>query len=410
MGPGQDVGLMSDCDQADHAVQSPRDSGHAAARDDLVDAARDDLVDVARGVTIIAIVLGHVVLGLMAADMSMPEESEDLTRGLYLFRLSTLAYLAGLFVRRGVERLGGREFAVRRVLLFGWLYVLWSILQGSVKALAGSLTNIPVAWGDVLRLWIPEGQLWFLPWLIGATLVAVLARPWESRRRTLIVLAAAAVLAVAVWGWTPPWVFSPGWALVAPFALGCVVTGPGHARAMRRLGLAWCLAVAGGAIWLWASVATSAVPPTLGGMARTPSGVALGVVGCVTGTAGALAGAALLARTPARAVLSPVGRRSLEIFLAHIIFASGTRIILVQAGVTDLGVHLLLGVLLGVLAPMALAVVVEQLGWKWVFGLPDSLRRMTRRSDAPAGMQPASPMLLLGDDFRRRRHPHHGDD
>ena len=84
---------------------------------------------------------------------------------------------------------------------------------------------------------------------------------------------------------------------------------------------------------------------------------------------------ALLARTPVRIVLSSIGRRSLEIFLAHIIVASGTRSILVQIGVTDLAIHLAVGVILGVVVPMAVVPVVERLGWYWVFGRPPSLRR-----------------------------------
>jgi uncharacterized membrane protein YcfT len=145
--------------------------------------ARDESIDVARGITIAAIVLGHVVLGVGAAHMADSQHVEDVTRGLYLFRLSTLAYLSGLFVSRGVAKLGTREFVTRRLMLFGWLYLLWSIIQVVIKVLAGSLTNAPSDWWDVLRLWRPDGQLWFLPWLMSVTLVAVLARPWESRGR-----------------------------------------------------------------------------------------------------------------------------------------------------------------------------------------------------------------------------------
>lgn len=357
--------------EAEHAargfpVAGPPDGGAST---------RDQSIDVARGITIIAIVLGHVVLGLMAAGHSLPEQAEAVARGFYLFRLPTLAYVSGLFVLRGVERLGRRELAIRRALLFGWLYVLWSLIQGSVKALAGSRTNAPMAWGDVLRLWVPDGQLWFLPCLVSLTLVAMLIRPWVSTSRALMAVAGAGVVALAVWGLEPAWVFAGGWALLVPFLAGCAVGARTHARMFGSLVVVSCLAVGGAAIWAWVALATSAVPPTLGGDGRTPSGVALGVLGCIAGTAACLAWAGLLARTPVRAVLAPIGRRSLEVFLAHIVVASGTRILLAQAGIADLAVHLVLGVALGVLVPIALAVVAERLGWGWVFGLPSALRR-----------------------------------
>ena len=147
---------------------------------------RDQAIDVARGITIIAIVMGHVVLGLTAAGLQPFDHPDGVLRGLYLLRLPTLAYLSGLFFARGVERSGVRRFTTDRLLLFAWLYVLWSITQGSAKALAGSLTNSPEEWSDVMRLWIPEGQLWFLPWLMAVTVVAGAARPWASRTRALL--------------------------------------------------------------------------------------------------------------------------------------------------------------------------------------------------------------------------------
>ena len=339
------------------------------------DHGRDESIDVARGITIAAIVLGHVVLGIGAAHMANSQHVEDVTRGLYLFRLSTLAYLSGLFVRRGVDKAGVRGFLEQRLLLFGWLYVLWSLVQGAVKVLAGSLTNQPIAWTDVLRLWVPEGQLWFLPWLMGVTVVAVLARPWASRRRAVLSLVASSVVALAVWGLEPGLIFTRGWALLPAFLLGCALGATSHDRMFRSLVATWSWALAGGAVWLVLDLAFSVVPPTLGGDDRTVSGLVLGVVGCIAGTGACLAVSRLLARTPAVWVLAPVGRRSLEIYLAHIVAASGTRILLLEVGVDNLAVHLVLGVLVGVAAPIALAAVAARLGWRWVFGLPEGLRR-----------------------------------
>ena len=337
--------------------------------------ARDESIDVARGITIVAIVLGHVVLGVGAAHMADSQHVEDVTRGLYLFRLSTLAYLSGLFVRRGVEKAGARGFVEQRLILFGWLYVLWSLVQGSIRVLAGSLANQPIEWTDVLRLWVPEGQLWFLPWLMSVTVIAVVARPWASRTRAAVLVAASTVLAVAVWGLEPMPIFGRGWALLLPFLLGCAMTARRHGQAFRPLAISSVLALVGGTIWLMLDLLYTVVPPTLGGENRTLEGVALGVVGCIGGTVACLAVAGLLARTPLVGLLAPIGRRSLEIYLAHIVAASGIRILLLETGVDNLAVHLVVGVTFGVLAPMALAAAAKRLGWEWVFGVPRVLKR-----------------------------------
>ncbi len=336
---------------------------------------RDQSIDVARGITIIAIVLGHVVLGVGAAHLANSQQVEDVTRGLYLFRLSTLAYLSGLFVQRGIVKAGVQGFVTQRLLLFGWLYLLWSVIQSTVKALAGSLANETMRWSEVLRFWVPEGQLWFLPWLMSVTLLVAVVKPWSSRARAVMSLGGSLALALAVWGIEPTLIFARGWALLLPFLAGCLMTAAGHARVFRSLAVAWVIALVGAAAWLGLDIGFTVVPPTLGGEDRTVSGVLLGVLACTGGTAACLAWADLLARTRASAAIGAVGRRSLEIFLAHIVVASGARIVLLQLGVESLGVHLVIGVMLGVLVPMAIAVVAERLGWGWVFGLPVALRR-----------------------------------
>jgi fucose 4-O-acetylase-like acetyltransferase len=354
-------------------------------------AVRDQSVDVARGMAMVAIVLGHVERGLVAALVLPQDTALALDRLLYLFHLATFAYLSGLFVRSAVERDGPRRMVGRRFMLFAWLYLLWTAIQGTVRVAASSVVNTPVTLSDVLRIWVPEGQLWFLPWLVGVTVVAVAARPWLDTPRTVLVLSAAAVLAVAVWGYDPPYAFTRGWALLFPFLVGCVVAQSGHAALTRRPGWATVVAMLGTSVWLWVGLGTSAVTPTTGGEGRTAHTVALGVLGCAGGLVATLAVAALVARTPARGVVSLVGRRSLEIFLAHIVVASGTRIVLVQLGVTDPWVHLVTGTTLGVVVPVVVASVVERLGWSWVFGLPRFLR-----ADAHAPSQ-------VGDAARRVR-------
>lgn len=317
-----------------------------------------------------AIVLGHVERGLAAALLLPYDTAVTLDRMLYLFHLATFAYLSGLFVRRAAERDGAQRMVGRRVLLFAWLYLLWTVLQGTVRVAASSFANTPVTFGDVARIWIPEGQLWFLPWLVAVTVVAAVTQPWRSLGRGAVVLGLAAVLAMAVWGYDPLYAFTRGWALLLPFLVGCVVTQSRHAAIARRPVLVASAAALGTALWLWVGLATSAVTPTTGGEGRTTESVALGVVGCVAGTVATLALSALTARTPAVAFLNVLGRRSLEIFLAHIVVASGTRIVLVQIGVFDPRLHLVAGTTLGVGIPVAVAMVAERLRWTWLFGLP----------------------------------------
>ncbi len=339
---------------------------------------RDRSVDAARGIAIVAIVLGHVERGLASASLLPYDTALTLDQLLYLFHLATFAYLSGLFVRRSVERDGVRRTLSRRVVLFIWLYLLWTLIQGTVRIAASSVANTQVTVGDIAKIWIPEGQLWFLPWLIAVTVVAAMAQPWRNRALGAAVLFLAALLALAVWGYDPPYAFTRGWALLLPFLAGCVVTQTRHAAAARRLVPVLGTAVIGSGAWWWIGLTTEATTPTTGGDGRTVVTVALGVLGCLAGTLATLALAALVARSPLGGVIALVGRRSLEIFLAHIVVASGARIVLQQAGVSDPWLHLVLGTTLGVAVPIGVAVAAERMRWSWVYGTPRVLEASRR--------------------------------
>jgi fucose 4-O-acetylase-like acetyltransferase len=337
---------------------------------------RERSIDVAKGVAMAMVVLGHVARGLQSSDLvASTGPWLALDRGLYLCHLTVFAFLSGLFVRRGVERAGAPTYWWRRALLLTWLFLLWSLIQGGVKVAVGGLANQPQSPLGVLEVWRPEGQLWFFPWLVVAIALAVVVQPWHAPRG-LIGIGVAAVAGVLAWGYDPTWIFGRGTALYAPFLLGCAVgsaryVGWASSRGARMTALT-AVAVVG---WVAVAVLTTATPPTTGGADRTWTSVALGLAGWALGTvavllmAKRLAGAGVLGRG-----VAVVGRGSTEILLAHIVVASGTRIALTQAGVTDPWVHLVAGTSLGVGAPLLLRAWARRLRWDWVFGLPIRLR------------------------------------
>jgi hypothetical protein len=65
--------------------------------------------------------------------------------------------------------------------------------------------------------------------------------------------------------------------------------------------------------------------------------------------------------------LTTLGRRSLEIFLAHNFFTVAARVALSRAGVRETEVHLLAGTLAGLLGPLALVWLCDRLRFRWLF-------------------------------------------
>jgi peptidoglycan/LPS O-acetylase OafA/YrhL len=108
--------------------------------------------------------------------------------------------------------------------------------------------------------------------------------------------------------------------------------------------------------------------------------VALGVVLSVV-----MSAAVLLSARAVRSwgFVALCGRRSLDIFLGHIIMASGSRIILMMLGVHSVVLLVAVCVVAGVLGPLVTSAALRRIGLAWVFDgpkLPTRDRKRSRRS------------------------------
>ena len=102
-----------------------------------------------------------------------------------------------------------------------------------------------------------------------------------------------------------------------------------------------------------------------------PSSVFVVFMGFVT----VVAVSAVLARVAGTGPVAALGRRSMEIYLGHILVGSLTRAGLVELGVTDGLVHLVLGTITGVLVPVLVWWVATRVGAGWLFALPKGVER-----------------------------------
>ncbi len=347
----------------------------AAARSAARPTAREPAADIGRGIAILAIVLGHVLRGDAAAGLVSGRSPlfSELDAALYLWHLPVFAVLAGVFVGPAVERHGTGPFLRRRTVLFGWLYLVWSLVQGTVKLLTGSLVNTPTSPTQVLvGLVTPDSQLWWLPFLLLVSAAAAVTRPWRGGRRLWATGAGALVVSLVAWGHQGSVIFLQGLGLTAFFWLGAAAGRAGwdglRARALPVL-------VLGGAVAVALAATGDPMPPTTWDGGPVPSAEVLGVVAAATSTAAALSASVMLVRTGLGRPLAALGRRSLEVFLAHIVATAGIRIVLLHLGVTEVTTHLVLGTTAGVAFPLALWWAGERVRAPWLFRPPSRLNR-----------------------------------
>ena len=103
---------------------------------------RDLTVDIAKGITIVLIVLSHAIVGVWHAETVDDEAQGALMPALYLVHIVVFAFLSGLFVQRGVDKVGPGRYLATRGALFVWLYLLWTLLQRGARVIGLSLIHI----------------------------------------------------------------------------------------------------------------------------------------------------------------------------------------------------------------------------------------------------------------------------
>lgn len=352
--------------------------------------ARDQTIDIAKGIAIIAIVLGHVLRGLGSAGLVDSSSAAFMAsdRALYMGHLTVFAFLSGLFVARGVEKDGSAGYLRGRLGTFLYLYLVWQTLQVIVKLGTASLVNSAPDTKALLEVWNPEGQMWFLPWLIIATSLAVFLRPWRETVSSWLGIAAVSVVSIAAWGYGGPHVGMQGLSLLIFFVVGARVRFQrlsANLAAMKAtaLGIA---AVGAAAVYSGILLWTPAIPPTVNA-AWSVGGVSFGIAASAAGLAGVLALSALASRLKSGvAWLAFAGKRSLEIFLAHIIAASGTRIVLEKLGIDDPALHIIAGLACGMIGPLLLWWLLSRVGFTWLFQRPAFIGRKpgTAQTSPPA--------------------------
>jgi peptidoglycan/LPS O-acetylase OafA/YrhL len=203
------------------------------------------------------------------------------------------------------------------------------------------------------------------------TLIFVPMRTWLPKGPWVLTI--AAVLSIGLWGFNTDLAGVRGLGL-AVFMVGGLVLGVDRAQALLRSISVPVAAVAGVALFaigVVVTVFTDATPPTESHI-RTVSTVALGVLLSLT-----LSAAVLIFSRAARSwsFLALCGRRSLDIYLAHIILASGCRIILVSLGVHSVVLLVTAGLVVGVVGSLIVATGLRHVGLAWVFDGPRWLTR-----------------------------------
>ena len=308
-------------------------------------------VDHAKGICIIFVVMMHSVLGVEEAAGQMGW-MHPVVQFAAPFRMPDFFMISGLFTALVLSR-PWRLYADRKVLHFTYFYVLWLTIQFALKAPSFAAE---LGWWGVLREYLisfvqPFGTLWFIYLL--AIFFAVtkvlhdLKVPWQ------LTLAVAALLQILP--------LETGIYIADYFAERFVYFFGGYVFAGRLFVLAdWAAAHRGTALaglGLWALGNGFAV---FAGYSELPGvSLALGFAGAVA----IVLVSSLLAQLPLLDPLRFIGQNSIVIYLAFFLPMALSRVLLLKAGVLDIGTVSLLVTLVASLAPLLLLWFIRRTGW-----------------------------------------------
>jgi fucose 4-O-acetylase-like acetyltransferase len=327
--------------------------------------ARTDWIDNAKAIGIILVVYGHVARGLFSSSIDTPQPwYQWMDQVVYSFHMPLFFFLSGLFFNQTLAHKGTGKLVLGKIDTLLYPYVIWSLIQGGIEVAMSQHSNGLVTSREVLALWWqPRAQFWFLYALFFVFAFASLVYGAFSTRQHMLIFGASILLYL----FPPPFTHHiiPNFIVghLVFFCLGIVFTA--HLKIEQFSSLTTLLAIAITFLTAqWLFHGAFALPL----IEKSAALLALTVVSILF----VVSLAAYLAQKDLK-FLTYIGASSMAIYLMHILAGSGVRVVLMKVfHIESFALHLLVGCMVGVLAPMLAITIIRQLKIPFVFSAPIS--------------------------------------
>ena len=322
-------------------------------------------VDYAKGFCIIMVVMMHSTLGV-GKVLGGQGVLHELVAFAKPFRMPDFFMIAGLFLAQTIDR-DWRTFTDRKLIHFGYFYLLWLAIQVVVKFGGDGLGAILNQFS--FGLVEPLGTLWFIYLLPIFFVTTKLLRPAP---RSLVWIAAALLEAARI---------NTGSTVVDEFASRYIYFLSGYFFSEAVFALAgWAqthkrLALGGLAAWAGLEAFLTFAPAPFANSAHYATLPAVSLAAGFGGACAVVVGASLLSDLRCAAWLRYCGRNSIVIYLAFFLPMAATRTIIVRTGyITDIDLAAALVTLAGVSIPLILHALVRNTRLKFLFERPAMFR------------------------------------
>ena len=325
-------------------------------------------VDYAKGIGIFLVVVGHVLRGLINSSILQNSDLwEFVDSWIYAFHMPLFFFLSGLFVQRSLSK-PFKNFVLDKLCVIAYPYFVWSIIQTTLQSFASSHTNNTFSLGDIWKIvYQPQMQFWFLYTLFAILLLyGVFYKLKVSPTVFLAISVGIYCLHVLNVNFGPWGILYLVRRYTLYFALGVIIGNHNLLSAHNRVNplILWLITLGG-----YLTVGIAVKLQVTENIANVP-------LVAIVGIAASVALANILTNLKALPWIQRWGILSLEIFVAHSIFASVFRIVLQKAfGFTEPITHFALGIIISMYAPITLSYFCQKFGFKYLF----TLRRLKVR-------------------------------
>lgn len=315
-------------------------------------------IDYAKGMGIILVVYGHVLRGIDSANVGLSKGFFEISDKLvYGFHMPLFFLLSGLFIQSWAKK--GSEGIIKKAKFILIPYLLWSLIQGAVNVVLSSTTNKPLTWKELLiNIWVaPIGQFWYLYVLFLMFVVYYLLQKVSS----LNIIIVFSLVMYVISPMLDFWILRSFASNFIFFILGAIVMNLDLKNIEKKTSSTLYLLLS-----TVCFVIINVVYQSMDLIAIYDN--AFKLIVSLVGVNFIVSISVHLSKHGVLKFLQFAGMLSMAIFLMHILFASGLRIILGKIfNIDNVSFHIIIGTVLGVALPILAYKISEKMRLNVIF-------------------------------------------
>jgi peptidoglycan/LPS O-acetylase OafA/YrhL len=326
-------------------------------------------VDYARGIVIILVVVRHTLEGMVNANIAIPAPLFTAVRGFINgVNMPLSFFLSGLFFIPSFIKRTPNVFISDKIKILLWPFLIWSLIQTTISlALSGHVNKQVGAWDLLTALYNPRIQLWFVYTLFLMFLISAIIH--SISKKGVYITFGLSILMYFLCDYNfgntsiirlfECFIYFNLGVLLQTFWLG--------QSAMPK---SWWLTLA-----LGFAFALIAYLDLSGKMERT---LATRFLMAFSWIAFFVLLAQHFSNTKAFEMIRILGKYSFPVYLAHIVFTSGSRVVGTKIlHLTNLPLLFCIILLMGIIAPLILFRLTENTRFAFLFQYPPYLSRQS---------------------------------